>query len=388
MIILFFYLISKEGFFTEEFDMNKFLHFIENNSLPLIFGIFIALFWANFDYQSYSSFLHYKIFYNLDLHFIVNEIFLVLFFGLISIEIVHEFSPQGNLHPLGKALTNIFAALGGVILPIILFFVLNTVWGSEVYSSGWAIATATDVAVALLFAKLIFPKKHPALIFLLFLAVVDDFIGLGIIAVFYPSPEKSVQPIFLILIVVAMLFSYGLRWCRLTSFYPYILPAAISWVGMFCAGLHPALALVWIVPFMKDGKSASLPLHKLEVLLKPVVNWGLFFFGLTNAGVALSNISSLSLIVFLSLCLGKTLGIYGFAKLAYATPFARGKGLANRDLLLLGLVASVGLTVSLFIADIAFEEDSLKDAAKMGALLSLFCGAVAVGVAKYWKPKH
>ena len=139
---------------------------------------------------------------------------------------------------------------------------------------------------------------------------------------------------------------------------------------------------------MKDGKSASLPLHKLEVLLKPVVNWGLFFFGLTNAGVALSNISSLSLIVFLSLCLGKTLGIYGFAKLAYATPFARGKGLANRDLLLLGLVASVGLTVSLFIADIAFEEDSLKDAAKMGALLSLFCGAVAVGVAKYWKPKH
>ncbi len=367
--------------------MKKMFAFIEAYSLPLISGILAALCWANVNYPSYGEFLHYKIFLGLDIHFIVNEIFLVLFFGLISIEIVHEFSPQGNLHPLGKAVTNIFAALGGVILPIILFFAFNAVWGQDIYSAGWAIATATDVAVALLFAKFAFPNKHPALVFLLFLAVVDDFIGLGIIAIFYPSPEKSVQPIFLILVAVAMLFSYGLRRCRLSSFYPYVLPAVISWVGMFGAGLHPALALVWIVPFMKDGKSESLPLHKLEHFLKPIVNWGLFFFGLTNAGVVLGNISSLSLIIFLSLCLGKTFGIYGFAKLAYALPFARGKALYNRDLLLLGLVASVGLTVSLFIADIAFVDETLKDAAKMGALLSLLCGVLAVGTAKFLRKR-
>ncbi len=367
--------------------MKKILLFMETYSLPLIGGILAALLWANLDYFSYSAFVHYKFFGGVDSHFIVNEVFLVLFFGLISIEIVHEFSPQGNLHPLDKALTNILAALGGVIFPIVLFGLLNFGLGEERFSAGWAIATATDVAVALLFARFVFPKGHPAFVFLLFLAVVDDFIGLGIIALFYPSPDQPLVPWFLLLVLLAMGMSYVLRRRGGSSFYPYMLPAVVSWVGMFGAGLHPALALVWIVPFMRDGKSHSLPLHKLEHFLTPIVTWGLFFFGLVNAGVVINNLSTLSLIIFLSLCLGKTLGIFGFTKVAYALRLTRGRKLCNRDLLLIGLVASVGLTVSLFIADIAYTDEALKDAAKMGALLSLLCGALAVGVAKIWKPK-
>lgn len=367
--------------------MKKFLLFMEEWSLPLVLGIVIALLWANIDYNSYSAFLHFSFFSEIDVHFVINEVFLVLFFGLISIEIVHEFSPQGNLHPLGQAVTNILAALGGVILPIVLFFALNFFVGSESYSSGWAIGTATDVAVALLFAKIVFPKKHPALVFLLFLAVVDDFIGLGIIALFYPNPDKVIQPIFLLFVGIAMLASLGLRRWKISFCWPYVFPILLSWWGMFATGLHPALAMVWVVPFMKDGSSHSLPLHKFENFLKPVVSWGLFFFGLTNAGVVLANISVLSLIIFLSLCLGKTLGIYGFTKLAYSFRLTKGKKLCDRDLLLLGLVASVGLTVSLFIADIAYDDEVLKDAAKMGALLSLFCGGVAVFLSRLWSSK-
>lgn len=95
------------------------------------------------------------------------------------------------MHPLNKAFANILAAFGGVVCPILFFFGLNYIIGDADFSNGWAIGTATDIAVALLFAKFIFPKKHPAFSFLLFLAIIDDFIGLGIIAVFYPIMRLS-----------------------------------------------------------------------------------------------------------------------------------------------------------------------------------------------------
>ena len=358
--------------------MKKIWHLAEEYSLPLILGIFLALAWANIDYLSYQNFLHYKIGGLFDVHFVVNDIFLVLFFGLISIEIVHDLAPNGAMHPLHKALANIMAAVGGIVCPIMVFFILNLLWGNPSYSNGWAIGTATDIAVALLFAKFIFPKKHPAFSFLLFLAIIDDFAGLGIIAVFYPNPDKPVQPMFLGLVVLAMLLSYVIKCKNVKSYWWFLFPTLISWVGMLKTGLHPALALVWIVPFMRMPEVKQAPIDALEHDLKPIVDFGLFFFGLTNAGVPFSSVSVLTLIIFLSLFIGKTFGIFVFVKISEKLGWKMPKKLTNSELVLTGMVAGIGLTVSLFVADIAYEEENIKSAAKMGALLSLFSGALAL----------
>lgn len=361
--------------------MKKIWHLAEEYSLPLILGIIIALIWANINYPSYQNFLHYKIGGLCNVHFAVNDIFLVLFFGLISIEIVHDLAPNGAMHPLHKALANIMAAIGGIVCPIVFFFVLNMIVGQDVFANGWAIGTATDIAVALLFAKFIFPKKHPAFSFLLFLAIIDDFAGLGIIAIFYPNPDKPVQFEFLLLVLMAMLISYGIQKLKVKSYWWFLFPTFISWVGMFKTGLHPALALVWIVPFMRSSDEKQTPIDKLEHDLKPIVDFGLFFFGLTNAGVPFSSVSVLTLIIFLSLFAGKTLGIFSFVKLSAFLGWKMPKKISNAELLLIGMVAGVGLTVSLFVADIAYDDENIKAAAKMGALLSLFSGVFAFMIA-------
>lgn len=367
--------------------MKKIWHWAEEYSLPLILGIITALVWANVNYVSYQNFLHYKIGGLFDVHFAVNDIFLVLFFGLISIEIVHDLAPNGAMHPLHKAVANIMAAVGGIVFPVAVFFVLNLLMGQETFSNGWAIGTATDIAVALLFAKFIFPKKHPAFSFLLFLAIIDDFVGLGIIAVFYPNPDKPVQLSFLFLVLVAMSFSYGIKRLKVKSYWWFLFPTFFSWFGMLKTGLHPALALVWIVPFMRSSNVSKAPIDKLEYDLKPVVDFGLFFFGLTNAGVPFSSISALTLIIFLSLFLGKTLGIFSCVKLSALWGWNIPKKISNVELLLIGMVAGIGLTVSLFVADIAYDDVLLKNAAKMGALLSLISGFVACLLAKIWLKK-
>jgi Na+:H+ antiporter, NhaA family len=357
--------------------MKKFVQIAEDWSLPLICGIIVALLWANFDNLSYHTFVHHRFFSSINFHFLVNDVFLVLFFGSVAIEITHEFSAGGALFPLKKAVVNIMAACGGVFMPIVIFYALNTVFGKAEYSAGWAIGTATDIAVALLFAKLIFPKKHPALTFLLFLAIIDDFIGLGIIAVFYPDADKPFQPVFLLLIMLAMIISLFLRKNKKQSYFMYLLPTLISWYGMHAANLHASLAMVWIVPFIP--KTA---LHKLELHLKPIVAFGLFFFGLANAGVTFGNASVLTFIILSSLIIGKPLGISMFIKIGTLFGLKPDKRINTHDIILIGLTAGIGLTVSLFIADIAYINSSLQDGAKMGALLSVISGVGALLLAK------
>ena len=217
---------------------------------------------------------------------------------------------------------------------------------------------------------------------MLFLAIVDDFAGLGIIAVFYPNPDKPVQFVFLGLVLAAMLLSYAMQKLKVKSYVWFLFPTLLSWFGMLKTGLHPALALVWIVPFMRSPHAPSAPIDKFEHDLKPVVDFGLFFFGLANAGVPFSSLSALTLIIFLSLFIGKTLGIFAFAKISMALGLKMSQKISSAELILIGMVAGVGLTVSLFVADIAYVDEALKSAAKMGALLSMFCGALAVLLGK------
>ncbi len=165
------------------------------------------------------------------------------------------------------------------------------------------------------------------------------------------------------------------------------------WFGLHLANIEPALALVFVVPFMpshhqkktwrKENKRfANIEIFTLESFYqnwKPIVDYGLFFFGLVSAGVYFSQINTVTIIIILSLLLGKTLGITACGILGIKLGFALPQGMAKRDLCFVGIVAGAGLTVALFICDAAFESLFIINAAKMGALFSL--AAIPLGYA-------
>ena len=134
-------------------------------SIPLIAGVILAVVWANLAPESYHHIVHTPIIgEHINLHWLVNDVFMVFFFAIAGVEIVNSLSPGGALNPVRKAVTPLMATAGGVLGPIIVFFILNTFIGSPEYANGWGITTATDIALAWLLARIISRiKKSPCL---------------------------------------------------------------------------------------------------------------------------------------------------------------------------------------------------------------------------------
>jgi len=370
--------------------VKKHVNLLREFSVPLLAGVLVALIWANLSPEGYQHFNHTPLLGTLSFHFLTNELFMVLFFGMAAAEITQSCLPGGDLHPLRKAVNPLLATLGGVVGPILVYVSLNALIGTPQLSRGWGIPTATDIALAWLGASLIFGRRHPAIAFLLLLAIADDAIGLAIIALFYPDPMHPLAPQWLGLTLAGMIVALLLRRGNASSYWPYLLlGGGLSWLGLFKAHVHPALALVFIVPFLphakrehkhlfeEDPRDVS-PLAGFGHEWKVVVDFGLFMFGLANAGVEFAAIGVATWLVLASLALGKTCGIFSMGllgrKLGYPLPSQVGK----KELLLVGLIGGLGLTVALFVAGEAFTDPLIQGAAKMGALLSAGCGLLAM----------
>jgi NhaA family Na+:H+ antiporter len=272
--------------------------------------------------------------------------------------------------------------------------------GRPELARGWAIPCATDIAFSYMVARLIFPSTHPAIPFLLLLAIADDALGLIILAIFYPSGVIS-PGTFALFMGPALVVGWGLRRFRVRSFWPYVLGAgSLSWTALYLGGFHPALALVPIVPFLPptagheqeaseaahtvqhhDGAASHGPLSTLEAFeqwwLVPV-QFILFFFGLVNAGVPLGAVGLPTAAVLAGLFFGKPIGIYLFTVASVKVGFERAHGLTDRALVVLGLVAGIGFTVALFFTTAAFPGggDVLVEV-KMGALASFVAAPAA-----------
>ncbi|MGI1659208.1 MAG: Na+/H+ antiporter NhaA [Desulfitobacterium sp.] len=361
----------------------KTINFLQEFSIPLIAGVILALIWANSSPESYHHFVHNEIVGKFSLHFFVNDVFMVFFFAMAMVEITQSLLPGGDLNPLKRAINPIMATFGGIIGPATVYLVLNYFLGSPDFIKGWGIPTATDIALAWLVARLVFGACHPAVSFLLLLAIADDGIGLLIIALFYPDPLNPITPVWLLLTLAGMLVASFLRKAKVKSYWPYIIfGGTLSWIGLYLAGIHSSLALVFIVPFLphlreekahlfEDDPRDHSPLKQFEHDWKVFVDYGLLLFGLTNAGVEFSEISTVTWLIFLALLIGKTSGVFIMGWLATLLGFPLPKGMNLKDLFVAGLVASIGLTVALFVAGVAFIDSSLQGAAKMGALLSV-----------------
>lgn len=413
--------------------MKKTISRLQEFSVPLLLGVIVALVAANLDADRYHDLVHTPIHHwgadhatetghghvaehaaahdeashavsgwdhFLTLHFLVNDLFMVLFFGIAAKEITEACLPKGALNPISKAINPLFGTMGGVLGPIGVFLALNAVFGTAAWTKGWGVPTATDIALAWLVARFLFGKGHPAVSFLLLLAVADDAIGLGIIAVGYPDPLHPTVWQNALWIVPGMLLAYGLRRANVQSWIPYIVGGgAFSWWGLFSAHLHPALALVFIVPFLpgpqEDEGLYEDPLHAgerghghastlecFEHDLKLLVDFGLFLFAFANAGVAFAEINGLTWIILSALVVGKVVGITSFSWVANCLGFRYPSGMSLRHVFVTSIIAGLGLTVALFVSGQAFTDPVLQGAAKMGAVFSVFAALLAV-IAKH-----
>ena len=347
--------------------------FVLERSLLLVAGAAVALVWANAAPASYARGAA-------ALGFAVNDIAMVFFFALAAKEIAEATRPGGALSSRREAAVPLLGAAAGMIVPAALYTAGALLLGRPELLRGWAIPCATDIAFSYLVARAIFPPQHPAVPFLLLLAF------------FYAT--GAILPGKLVGLIPAIFIAYLLRRRGVRNFWPYALIAGgVAWVALFRGGIHPALALVPIVPFMPHAKRDLGIYAEHERHLPDTMNqfhswWHvpvqviLFLFALTNAGVLFSSVGPGSWMVLTSLLLGKPIGIVLFTALSIAAGLKAPGGIRMSDIVLLGITAGIGFTVALFFATAAFPPGPLLDQVKMGALMSFFAFPVALVAAR------
>ena len=389
--------------------------FIQEYSLLLVTGAFGALLWANVDYDSYHHLVevvlvdHSPIGHlhdghrTLTLHYLINDVLMAFFFAMAGKEVWEAIILKNGSLRGRKALTPLIATAGGMLGPIGVYLVGAFLLGKfAILANGWAIPTATDIAFSYLVARIVFGARHPAVGFLLLLAIADDAAGLIILAVFYPQGDLA--PEWLLLSVGAAFTVYVLanrlprmldgtnearpytHFAEKLGFWPYLIAGCASWYGFQQAGVHPALGLLPIVVTIPHADitfgmfdSAKLEQHDLlndiEHKMKLPVEFILLLFGFANAGVEFSAMGEATWLVLAGLVVGKPVGIFIMGWLA-AGPLRLGlpEGMKLNHLIVIGFIAAIGFTVSLFISAVAFAPGDVQDAAKMGALFSF--GAV------------
>lgn len=384
---------------------NRSIRFLFENSLFLVAGAIIGLIWANWNPEGYEYLLNLggggaeaDAGHHITLKHFVDELLMAFFFAIAAKEVWEAMLPGGALSNPRKAATPLLATLGGMVGPAGIYIVGVAVFGQfEALKEGWAIPCATDIAFSYMVARIIFGPGHPAIPFLLLLAIADDAGGLIIIAVFYPRGD--VHLLWLLLTAAAVLVSFGLHRLRFNSFWWYLLiPGVMSWVSFYKAGIHPALGLVPIVPamphahtdlgiFVREELGRHDTLNAFEHWWKNPVELILGLFGLVNAGVVFSNVGLATGTVLTGLVIGKPLGITLFTWLGQKVfRLQVPGGMGYREILVVGTVAGIGFTVALFVSSAAFEKPGVPreflDAAKMGALASFFVAVIAFVLAR------
>ena len=362
--------------------LQHFLHVEATGGVVLLVAAAAALLWANSPFaHSYHEVWNLPITLRLgepvfvrSVHFWINDALMTFFFLVVGMEIRREIH-EGALSRLDQALLPVLAACGGVVVPALIYLGFNSVAGR---SHGWAIPTATDIAFAVGVLALL-GRSIPSnvRVFLLALAIIDDIIAVLIIALFYSG---GLEPNGFAVAAAGVILALGLQRLRFGSAFVYIVPAFIVWAGFLVAGLHPTLAgvvLGLITPVHSIGSATMPPVVRVEAALHPWVAFVIMpLFALANAGVDVRSIQfggdaqSVALGIGLALCAGKPIGVIGATWLAVRVGGCRlAAGVSWASVSLIGLLAGIGFTMSIFIAMLAFTDDKLLDAAKFGVLL-------------------
>ena len=335
--------------------------------------------------DDYLHFLHWKI-AGLDVLHWINDGLMALFFLLVGLEIKRELL-VGELNSWPCRALPFMAALGGMMIPALIFFAVN--WQTPENWRGWAIPTATDIAFALGVLSLLGSRIPNSLkVFLISLAIIDDLGAILIIAIFYASSLSALAlgaagAVMLALVVLNML--------GVTRLAPYLVLGVLLWASMLFSGVHATLAgvvLAMIIPLgapdENENKASASPLYRLEDALGP---WVAFIvlpvFGFANAGVSLTGVNletmlaPLSLGIVLGLFVGKQLGIMAFIVAGSRARVVKlPAGATWRQIYGVAVLCGIGFTMSLFIGLLAFDEQQQIAATKLAVLVGSLLAAV------------
>jgi len=361
--------------------LDRFVH----RYLALPTGVAIALLWANTAPEPYFVFAH-------SLAFPVNEIGMALFVGLITQEIVEAVMPGGALHSWRRWSLPLLAAVGGVAGSS--GFYLAYVHGhyEAILEPGWPIACAIDIAAAYYVLKTILPRSG-ALPFVLLLAIATDLFGMLVVAPQYPT--IAVHGGGLGVMLVALGVAGAMRALKVRSFWPYLVVCGtLSWIALYREGLHPAFALVPIVPFLPHEPRrldllADPPdddaVHHFEHEWNTLVQGILFLFGLVNGGVLLRGYDTGTWALLLGALVGRPLGILTAVGAAVAAGWHLPRGLGWRQLLVAALASSSGFTFALFFATGILSTGPLLAQLTIGALGTAAGSLLAIGAARLFR---
>jgi len=412
--------------------LERFLQIEAASGILLLVSAALALAWANSPWaESYAQLWHTPIgirigtfTFERSLEWIVNDGLMVIFFFVVGMEIRREIH-HGELSEWRRAALPAAAALGGMLAPAALYLVLA---GDPSTRSGWGVPMATDIAFAVGILTLLGKRVPAALrVLLLALAVIDDLGAIIVIAIFYSSGIELSG-----LLVAALGFCglFAMQRLGVRSKLAYIVPSFVAWAGIYSSGIHPTIAGVliglvtpvtaWLGPdgfvsgvhkqleHLVRSTPSALSSHELAVSLRnvdvvrreamspaesliealhPWVAFGIMpVFALANAGVTVSGGSldatawSVLSAVVVGLIVGKPLGVLLACWLALRLRIgALPTGMRLRHVVVLGVVAGVGFTMALFVAQLAFADPKLLAAAKLG-VLAASGGAAALGL--------
>ena len=369
---------------------NKFIHNPRNIGLLLVSSTLLALILKNsavgliYD-QTLATFVSLPlglITISKPITLWINDGLMTVFFFYVGLEIKREIF-QGELNSIQKATLPAVGALGGLIIPILLYKFF--VQGAYIYKNGWAIPAATDIAFALAVLSFISSKTTPAMkIILLAMAIIDDIAAVLIIAVFY---TPTINLTFLIWLIVPVL---TLTFLNLNNFYKtylYMPLGFILWVLVLKSGVHATLAGIlfsFFIP-LNISKTNYSPLKSIEKKLHPIA-LGLILpiFALTNSGVILSSSSILHLPhpmtfgIITGLFIGKQVGVFLSVRLAAFSRICKlPKAINWSQFYGLSLLMGIGFTMSLFIANLSFLDPGILDRARLSILIASLISGIA-----------
>jgi len=374
------------------------------SGLVLLFAAIIALFVSNSELASiYYDILNsyfalgfgeFKLKLSV-LHWI-NDVLMAIFFFLVSLEIKREFI-QGELSNPKQASLPIIAAVGGMLVPALIYVAIN--YGNSETLKGWAIPSATDIAFSLGVLSLLGKRVPISLkVFLTALAIIDDLGAIVIIAFFYSG---KIQAMYLILMLVSIIILIIFNRLNIRSFIPYLIVGIFLWDFTHSSGIHATIAgvlLALTIPH-KDKKNKSSHknsmLIKLEHAISPYVAFGIMpIFAFANAGVSLEGLSIATLMnpvplgILCGLFFGKQFGVFIFSYVSIKLKFAEMPN--DSDWLKLygvGVLTGIGFTMSLFVGNLAFVDTTqylsgVKIGVLLGSLASTLFGYMLILLSK------
>ena len=362
------------------------------SGLVLLFAAIIALIISNSTLSNlYFDTLNKYLFIGINnfglklsvLHWI-NDALMAIFFFFVTLEIKREFL-QGELSNIKQALLPIIAAVGGMLIPALVYVFINL--GDSETLNGWAIPSATDIAFSLGVLSLLGKRVPLSLkVFLTALAIIDDLGAILIIAIFY-SGDLNIK--YLSLMLLAFILLLVVNKFNIKKFLPYLIVGIFLWDFTHNSGIHATIAgvlLAMTIPHRKKEKDFSL-LIKIEHSISPYVAFGIMpLFAFANAGVSLDGLTFSSLLnkvplgIVLGLFLGKQLGVFVFSYISIKLKIAQMPNNSNWfNFYGVGVLTGIGFTMSLFVGNLAFVDnmqymDGVKIGVLTGSLLSTLVG--------------